>query len=67
MSALARIGAFAVALVAVFVVALGVGRATGPVGPVGPLDEPTTSPHDGVVETRDGGVDDHAGDEQHDH
>jgi hypothetical protein len=66
-NSLARIGALAVALVAVFVVALGVGRATGPVGPVGPLDHPTSTPHDGVVDPREGDADDHAGDEQHDH
>ncbi|WP_170219483.1 hypothetical protein [Nocardioides litoris] len=39
MSTLARLGAFVVVLVAVFLLALGVGRATGPVGPVGPAPE----------------------------
>lgn len=39
MSVSARLGVFALALVAVFVAAVGVGRATGPVGPVGPADD----------------------------
>ncbi len=56
MSTLTRLGVFVVGLVAVFAAAVGVGRATGPVGPIGPVDDRQVL-HAG---------DDHAGDD-HDH
>ena len=50
MSVVLRLGLFVAALAVVFVAAVGVGRATGPVGPVGPAPTPTeTHPtHEGT-------------------
>ena len=45
MSVVLRLGVFVAALLVVFVAAVGVGRATGPVGPVGPAP---TSEHEGA-------------------
>ncbi|MCW2814428.1 MAG: hypothetical protein JWN84_1883 [Nocardioides sp.] len=56
MSTRARLAVFAAVLVAVFAGAVGIGRATGPVGPIGPADERQ------VLHAGDGGHgDEHAG------
>ncbi|QCW51959.1 hypothetical protein FE634_18935 [Nocardioides dongxiaopingii] len=60
MSTPGRLAVFALGLVVVFAAAVGIGRATGPVGPVGPADGREVA-HAGDVHSGDGGDDDGGG------